>query len=192
MGISKQGFGGCHREIEGGFHLHGINVAPRRRGSCENKDTPRKQKLISAAVNRLLKATECVEESASGQISACVGGVFTQEKTLETKTISHVKRSERVGNQPAFAGNQETPQNGGTHQTTNNTDALTFSLNNLQARQSVTRNNIILNSQDNVFSRPSLLISENASGGVNTNSLNSLLLNLSAASVLQSQSWQDP
>ena len=43
-----------------------------------------------------------------------------------------------------------------------------------------------------MFSGPGLSISGNNSSGVNMNSLNNLLLNQSATSVSQSQSWKDP
>ena len=150
------------------------------------------QKLILAVVNKLLKATERAEESAHVQTSAGVGGDVTQEETPETTTTSRVTRSERVGNQSAHTGNQETSQHGGAQLSTINTDAFTVLLNNLPAGQSVARNNIVPNSQHNVFSGPCLSISGNDSSGVNMNSLNSLLLNQSAANVSQSQSWKDP
>ena len=147
------------------------------------------QKLILAAVSKLLNSRQRAEESAHVRTT---GSDVTQAGTPEATTTSRVTTSD----QSALAGSQETRQDGGAHQqAANNVDAFTLLLNNLQTGQSVVRNTFGQSSQDNSLNGPSWLIAGNANGSVNSgnntaNSMNNLLLSQSADNV--SHSWRDP
>ena len=135
------------------------------------------QKLILAAVRKLLKSTERAGNSAHVQTDARVGDDVTGD------SLSRGTRSTRdLGSSQSAQGGSQQQQHGGSN-TASNTDAFTSLLNDLQAGQSVLRNNLVQTNQTSEYSGQGLTVQGS------TANMNNVLLNQMNGS---SHSWKDP
>ena len=135
------------------------------------------QKLILAAVRKLLKSTERAGDSAHVQTEARVGDDVMGD------SLSRGTRSTRdLGSSQSAQGGSQQQQHGGPN-TASDTDAFTSLLNELQAGQSVLRNNLVQTIQTSEFSGQGLTVQGS------TANMNNVLLNQMNGS---SHSWKDP
>ena len=144
---------------------------------ARTKITRGQQKLILAAVRKLLKSTERAGDSAHVQTEARVGDDVTGD------SLSCGTRSTRdLGSSQSAQGGNQQQQHGGAN-TASNTDAFTSLLNELQAGQSVLQNNLVQTNQTSEFSGQGLTVQGS------TANMNNVLLNQMNGS---SHSWKDP